>query len=153
MAMQRATIGAIVGVAASVIIATALVSGLLLASQTVPNVGNIKTIGVGVYWDSSCVSPVSSINWGTLASNSSKSITVYVKNNGTAAEILSMRAVNWTPATASSYISLSWDRENQTLNHTSSVAAVLTLSVSANIPADITSFGFDTIITGTEKTA
>lgn len=149
--MQRATIGAVVGVAATVIVLMALVSGLLMANQTIPNGGSVKTIGVGVYWDSSCVNPVSSISWGTLAPNSSKSITVYVENNGTAAEVLSMATANWSSSAASSYITLGWDRVNHTLSHGASVSAVLTLTVSPDITSEVTSFSFDVIIAGTEN--
>jgi hypothetical protein len=151
MAMQKATIGTILGVAAVGVIVTALVTGLLISNQTIPNTGSLKTIGVIVCWDSGFTNATTSVNWGVLEPNSSRSYTVYVKNNGTAAETLSMTTANWSSTIASSYITLSWNRENYILAHGSYVQAILTLSVSPSI-ANVTSFTFDIIMTGTENT-
>jgi hypothetical protein len=151
MAMQRIRIGIFLAVVSIGIVATTLVSALLLSNQTIPSTGNLKTIGVGVYWDQACTSRVSSIDWEMMEPGTSKSFTVYVQNNGTVAEVLSMSTGNWNPSSASSQISLMWNCTNYLLAHGSVVGAVLTLSVSSNATG-ITGFGFDITITGTEST-
>lgn len=150
MAMQKATLGTIAAVMIGVA-AIALVSGLLATNRLVQNTGIVKSIGVEVYWDQACTNKTTSINWGTLDAGGVKTYNVYVKNNGTAAESLSMTTSNWSPASASSQISLSWNCSDYVLAHASVVGASLTLSVSSAI-SGITSFSFDITVTGTENT-
>jgi hypothetical protein len=151
MAFQKSMMGIVLAATMTAVIATAVVVGLLVTNQTVPNAGNIKAIGVGVYWDISCTNRTSSIDWGTLDAGGTRSYTVYVKNNGTAAENLSMSTGNWNPVAAASYITLAWNCTNYTLAHNAVVGAVLTLTVSPTI-SGITTFNFDITITGTENT-
>jgi hypothetical protein len=151
MAMQKVAIGTILAVALVGTVAIALSASLLTASRTLPNSGNVTAVGVGVYWDSSCTNETSTINWGTLAPNSTKSVTLYIKNNGTVGVALSMATSGWNPAGAASYLSLSWNCTSYSLYHGNVVAAYLTLSVSPSV-SGITSFSFDITITGTEQT-
>jgi hypothetical protein len=148
MAMQKITMGTVLAIAVLGMVVTAL--GALVATRTISNTGNMKAIGVGVYWDSSCTSAVSSIDWGALEPGVTKNFTIYVKNEGNVQVRLSMTTSNWNPASASSYITLSWNRENYVLSSGSVVSAVLTLSVSSSI-SGVTSFSFNIIITGTEQ--
>ncbi|MEM2704031.1 MAG: hypothetical protein QXR45_12815, partial [Candidatus Bathyarchaeia archaeon] len=141
------TIGTLLALAALGTILAAF--GALVASRTISNVGRLKAVGVGVYWDGSCTNPVSSIDWGILDPGGTKSVTVYIKNEGNVQLKLSMATSNWNPSSASSYITLSWDRQNYVLAAGSVVSAVLTLSVSSSI-SGVTSFSFDITITGTE---
>jgi len=151
MALQKTQISIILVVGALVAV-SALVSGLLIASQTIPNTGNVKAIGVGVYSDSVCTQEVLSIPWGTLGPGETSDKTVYIRNEGNVAVVLSITAENWSPASASSYITLGWNlEEGYVLSHGQSVEAVLTLSVSSNV-SGVESFTFDIIITGTEST-
>lgn len=151
MALQKTQVSIILVVGALVAV-SALVSGLLIASQTIQNTGNVKAIGVGVYSDSGCSQEVLSIPWGTLGPGETSDETVYILNEGNVAVVLSMTVENWDPASASSYITLSWNlEEGYVLNHGQSVQAVLTLSVSSSI-SGVESFTFDIIITGTEST-
>lgn len=149
MAMQRITIG-MISVAAIGVVTIALVSGLLIANRSVSNSGSLKTIGVEVYWDQACTNRVSSIDWGTLEAGGTKSYTVYVKNNGTASETLSMMTSNWNPSATSSQISLNWNCTDYVLAHGSVVGAVFTLTVSSSI-SGIANFSFDITIVGTEN--
>ena len=150
MALQKTQVSIILVVGALVAV-SALVSGLLIASQTIQNAGNVKAIGVGVYSDSACIQEVLSLQWGTLGPGETSNETVYIRNEGSVTVVLSMTAENWDPASASSYITLSWNRENYVLTHGSVASAVLTLSVSSGV-SEITNFSFDIIITGTEST-
>ena len=152
MAMQRVPVGVVFTIAVAGIIASVLAAGLLMAYQRVPNSGNVKTVGVGVYWDNACTNNVTSIDWGFLEPGATVNKTVYIKNEGNTPMVLNMTTDNWNPASASENITLSWNREGYVLNTTAPVVqAILTLSVSSNI-SGVTSFSFDIIITGTEQT-
>jgi hypothetical protein len=147
MAMQKATIGTIALIVYMGVVMSTL--GALTVSRTFTNSGSITAIGVGVYSDSGCTTVLSSINWGTINPGASATYTVYVKNSGTIPVTLTMSTGNWNPATASSYITLGWNRQSYVLPAGSSVQALLTLSVSSSVNG-ITSFTFDITITGTQ---
>jgi len=149
MAMQKITIGTVLAIAVMGMVVSAL--GALVATRTISNYGNVSAVGVGVYWDSSCTNMVLSIDWGALEPGASVDKTIYIKNEGSLPVLLSLTTENWSPASASSYMTLSWTRESYVLNSGSVVQAVLTLSVSSGV-SEITDFGFDIIITGTEAT-
>lgn len=148
MAMQKATIGAVAAIAVMSVVISVLAAALV-TSSTFSNSGTIVAIGVGVYSDSSCTTVLSSINWGNLTLGASVSYTIYVKNNGTIPVTLTMTTGNWNPTTASSYITLSWNRPNYVLTAGSSVQAALTLNVSSSLTG-FTNFAFDITITGTQ---
>lgn len=152
MAVQRKfQVGVITAVAMTVTVISVLAASLLMARQTIPTTGDVGSVGVGVYWDNSCTSNVTNINWGTIEPGSAVNVSVYIKNEGTNALKLNVTTENWSPASASNEISLTWNRENYILNPGLVVKAVLTLSVSADITG-ITSFSFNVVIVGTEYT-
>lgn len=132
-------------------VTSTLVYALLSTSKTIPNTGNVKAVGVGVYSDSACSQQVSIIQWGTLDAGETKNVPVYVRNEGNVNLTLSMTTNNWNPQEASSYITLNWNRGGHKLTPGSSVQAVLTLIVSSTVTG-VTNFSFDIIITGTETT-
>jgi len=125
--------------------------GLLQSSYRVTNIGHIKTVGVTVYSNESCKTPVTEIEWGCLEPGQTENKTVYVKNEGTITVRLSHLTENWDPQFAKDYIFFSWDGENQTLNAGQVIQVTLTLSVDENI-SDVDTFSFDIIIMGTEIT-
>ena len=43
-------------------------------SRTISNMGYVKAIGVGVYWDQNCTNAVSAIDWGILEPGSTKNV-------------------------------------------------------------------------------
>lgn len=136
-----------VSILAVAILATVstLVFGLLSASTTISNTGNVKAVGVGVYWDSGCSQEVSLIEWGSLDPGETSSVTVYVRNEGNVAVTLNMSTENWDPPEASSYITLSWDYSGQTLEPGESIGVTLTLSISSDVQ-NVTEFDFDIVI-------
>ncbi|MEM3356854.1 MAG: hypothetical protein QW166_03395 [Candidatus Bathyarchaeia archaeon] len=139
---------ALIGVMASL-----LVAGLLADYQRVSNAGSVKAVGVGVYSDSACTTNLTSINWGLLTPGTNYTRDIWIKNLGNTRITLNMATEGWSPATASSYITLWWDREGQYLNATQSFKAVLTLYASTTITTtNITDFSFTIVITGTEAT-
>ena len=119
----------------------------LQTSRKISSTGAVKVIGVEVYQDYECTSPVSSIDWGVLEPGSSENFACYVRNEGNSASTLSMHTSNWSPSGASDYMTLSWDYGGQSINPDEVVQVTFTLSVSADIDG-ITSFSFDTTIVG-----
>ena len=71
-----------------------------------------------------------------------KTITIFVRNEGTQSVILNKSQTNWNPPIISNYLKLDWDYTNQTLIPSATMKVVLSLTVAANSPAT-TSFGFD----------
>ncbi len=119
---------------------------LVQTSRTISSAGSVKGIGVGIYWDSACTNPTSSIDWGLLDPGSSKTVTVYARNEGNSVVTLSKATQNWNPSTASSYMTLNWNYAGQTLSVNQVFQIRLTLLVSSNI-SGIASFTFDITIT------
>jgi len=147
MALNRLTIGTIALVA---------VMGALLATYaaltsvyTVHNATGVNSIGVGVFLDSACTEPVTTINWGMLNPGAAPTQTVYVSNNGTASVTLTLTTGNWNPSAAQGNFTVSWNQQNATLAAGGVVPAVITLSVSSSA-VGISSVTFDITITGTQ---
>jgi hypothetical protein len=143
------TIPVVAGILVAFILLNGTVMGTLLGQVTLPNLGTVKAMGVGVYWDSDCSNTVTSVNWGTVAPGSTNDVTVFIKNEGDVAETLSSTAENWNPSTASMYMSLSWDYAGQVIVVDGVIEVKLSLSVSSAIEG-ITSFSFDIIIVGSD---
>ena len=147
MAMQKATIGAVVLIAFACLMVSAL--GALVATQTISSTGTITAVGVGVYSNSGCTTALSTINWGNINPGNTTTYTMYVKNTGDTSATLNMTTNSWSPSSASSYIKLTWNQQGSMLTAGQVVTAVLTLSVSSSI-SNVTSFSFNTIIKGTQ---
>ena len=77
---------------------------------------------------------------------STKTITIYVRNEGNQGVVLSKALNNWNPTTLSNYIALSWNYANQVINPSATLTVTLSLNVATNTPAT-SNFSFDTIIT------
>lgn len=123
------------------------VASPIVTDKTVSNVGSVKAIGVGVYWDENCTSEVSFIDWGMLEPGSGENVTVYIRNEGNSVASLSMDTSNWIPSNASYYITLSWDYGGVSISPGEVVQVTFTLSVSASIEG-VTSFSFDIVVMG-----
>ena len=147
MAMQKATIGAVLVVAVMALLVSAL--GALTTTRTFSSNGTINVIGVSVYSDAGCTTALSSVSWGTLNPGDTPTQTIYVKNNGTIPVTLTMTYGNWSSQSAQNYITLSWNQNNTQLASGSVATAVLTLNVSSSI-SGVTTFSFNINITGTQ---
>ena len=130
-----------------IMMSSSAIYGLLVSSLTLPSVGSVKTVGVGAYWDSDCTNEISMINWGSVEPGDTKTVITYIKNDGSSAITLSLDVGNWSPSSASSYISISWNYAGQQLNPGDAVEVRFTLSVSSSI-SGISSFICDITITG-----
>jgi hypothetical protein len=116
-------------------------------SKTLSSTGTIETIGVGVYTNIQCSSPLTSIAWGTLEPGENQTVICYIKNEGDLPSTLSMYTSNWNPSSAENYLTLSWNYNGGYINPDDSVQVTFTLSVDENIEG-VTSFGFDITIVG-----
>ena len=132
------------------IVTSSLVYGVLVSNQTIPNTGNVKTVGVEVYLDSRYTQPATVIGWGSLDPGTSRNFTIYVLNKGNVPLVLSMTTGNWNSSSARNYLRLTWNREGYVLNAQSPIQTTLTLSVLSNVTG-VDSFGFDITIIGTES--
>jgi len=124
---------------------TVFASGFVQSSVRIVGRGTVKTVGVGVFWDSNCTSAVSFIDWGMVEPGSMNNVTVYVRNEGNVAARISLATENWNPSNASDYLALSWNYDSRQLNPLEVVHVTLTLTVSSSVQG-ITSFSFDIII-------
>jgi len=122
--------------------------GFLRNSITLSNVGSVKTIGVGAYWDSACTNKVSAIDWGMLEPGSTRDVIIYLKNEGNAPITLSLSATNWSPSNASNYISIGWSYSGEQISPGNVIQVTLSLLVSSGI-SGITNFTFDIAMTET----
>jgi hypothetical protein len=122
----------------------------LRTNNTIANVSALEIKGVGVYWDSQYTDRVNSIAWGNLTPGSSKSIVVYIRNEVNESTWLIMSTMNWTPPSASSYMTLGWNYARQRMNPSEALQITLTLSVSRHIEG-ISNFSFNILITGINR--
>jgi len=131
------------------LISVATVASVGLTQRRIPSRGtvHIEVLGVEVYWDPECTSIVTEIEWGVLDPSDVVPRTVYLKNTGNAAVVLSMITENWAPTETGAYITVTWDAEGSTLAVNSTMDAKFTLSVSSEI-SGVSSFSFDIVITG-----
>jgi len=106
-------------------------------------------VNLGVYSDSACTQTVTALSVGTLSPGGAATQTVYVKNTGNIPETLTMTTNNWAPSSASSLLTLTWNRQNAVLNAGASIQATLTLRVASNT-GSLTTFSCDVTLTGTQ---
>jgi len=119
-------------------------------SKTLSSTGAIQiqtSAGIGIYSNSQCNSQLSSMTWGTLEPGAAQNIVCYIKNEGNVPTILSMQTSDWTPSTASDYLSLTWDYSELTIDPGVVVQITFVLNVSPDVTG-ITNFSFDVIIIG-----
>lgn len=146
MKLKYETAALLVALIALIAVVTALT--LLYAVQSIRSTATVATVNVGVYKDVACTVNCTTISWGAVAPSGSQTYTVYVKNLGTVPMSLSMTTSDWNPASTSGFVTVSWNRENYSLDAGFSVNATLTLAVSPSV-SGITNFDFNINIKGT----
>jgi hypothetical protein len=117
-------------------------------TETISNVGSLKTIGIGAYWDENLTNRVNQINWGLLEPGGQKSFSIYLHNEGNSAVTLIRSLSNWNPSAATTYLTLNWNYNGQTIEAGKNLQVTLTLSVNTDI-IGITNFSFDITVVGT----
>jgi len=122
----------------------------LNASSTLSTSGTVTTsAGLGVYSNSGCTTSLSSISWGSLSPGGTATETIYVKNTSSGLSLsLNMTTSSWSPASASGYITITWNQQSTDLQPGAVATATLTLTVSSSI-VDVTSFNVNINIGGT----
>jgi hypothetical protein len=146
--LKRLSTHVFLAIVAIVMLLSISTLGLLTISQTISSSGTITAANVGVFSDSQCTQPLSSISWGTISPGSSVSITIYLKNTGNVPLTLNMTASNWNPTIAGNSITITWNRESTVLGADQSTPAILTLAVNSGI-SGVTTFSVNIIISGT----
>jgi hypothetical protein len=127
--------------------------GSLVVTRSVPNTGNVRisppSAQLGMYSNSACTTPLSSVSWGTIDPGSKATSTLYLKNEGNVPLTLSIQAANWNPTSAQNFLTLTWNRAGYVLAVGASAQAILSLAVSSSI-SNITNFSFDITIIATQ---
>jgi hypothetical protein len=153
MKLKKAALIPLIAIVAVAVTLSAVTAGVLISQQNVPASGTIggnivSTINLGVFSDPQVSINCTSIDWGNLNSGDTATKTIYIQNTGNISETLSMSAMNWNPASASSSLYLTWNQEGATLAPGQIVPATLTLSVSSDT-GDLSSFSLNIVISGT----
>ncbi len=140
---------AVIALTITALALTVTTLAVLSSNQTVPLSGTINAVNLEVYTDSDCTQTATTLDVGTLSPGATATQTVYVKNTGNVPETLTMTENNWSPTSASSYLTLTWNRQNNVLNAGNSIQATLTLTAATNT-GSLTTFSCDVTITGTQ---
>jgi len=115
--------------------------------DTISSGGAVKAIGVMVYSDENAANRLTSIDWGIVEPGEDKNVICYIRNEGNFAVTLSLLTENWSPPTASQYITLSWNYDGHSIGLGEIVEVTINLDVSDSV-SGITDFSFDIVIVG-----
>ena len=149
MKHQKLSKVAVIALAITGLFLTLTTAAVLSTTKTVPLNGTITAVNLGVYSDSACTQTVTALNVGTLNPGGTATQTVYIKNTGNVPETLTMTTNNWNPTSASTSLTLTWNRQNTILNAGASIQATLTLTAASNT-GSLTTFSCNVTLTGTE---
>jgi hypothetical protein len=139
----------VMALTALAIILTATTLAAIASNKNLSTSGTVSvSANLGIYSDSACTIPLTSIAWGALNPGASTTHTIYIKNTGSGLSLtLDMTTSNWSSG-ANGPITLTWNQEGTKLNPSQSVTATLTATAASNI-TDITSFSVQVNIIGT----
>jgi len=135
----------------AVIVLSGIISGFIIVnvkslyqtSNTISSVGTLKlSADIEVYRNKDLTDRMTAIDWETLKPGATKTYTIYVSNKGNLPLTLSLSTSNWSPPSASNYLTLTWNYNGQTINEGDAVQVILTLTVSPSITG-ISNFNFD----------
>ena len=154
MTQRKLPIGTLIALAATglfltILTSSTIISGVVSSSQAISSGGTITSMNVEIFNNNDCTQFCNNINWGALTPGDSITQTIYIRNSGNKPITVFMTTENWAPANASTYIKLTWDKENIILNPGQVTIATLTL-IAASDTNSIADFNFDIIITGIE---
>ena len=117
--------------------------------QKITNYGEIKTLGVKVFWDKNCTKLATTINWGTIEPNSLNTKILYIKNIGNTATHINLTTENWKPEYASEYLYVSWNYTGKLINPNETLPTEIYLICSN--AENITTFQFDIFISASDQ--
>ena len=122
---------------------------VITINQNINSSGTITTSpNIDVYSNSDCTDNMTAISWGPITVGGSTTQTIYVKNTGTGTLTLGLSVTNWTPEQASTYLTVSWDKQGTQLSAGQLIQATITITASSSITG-ITNFGNTISILGT----
>jgi hypothetical protein len=152
---KKVPIGTLLALAATglfltVLTSSTIISASVLSARSISSGGTITSLNVEIYANIECSQTCSNINWGILSPGESTTQTIYIKNSSNKPIMLYMTIENWIPASANTYIDLTWDKEGTILETDQVTPASLTLSTALETDS-LTDFNFDIIITGVEQ--
>ena len=116
-----------------------------MAQKRVTVTGEVKAVGVGIYWDSNCKEKVTFIDWGIVEPGSITYEMVYVQNEGNVNSAMYLLTENWSPPEAETFITLDWNYTDNLLEPNEIIGVDFILQIT-NI-TDIASFSFDIVVT------
>jgi hypothetical protein len=144
--MHRRTRGLLLMLLA--LLATACLFEFLRLKSPVANVSAVDVSGsIGVYWDAGCSNRTSSIDWGVLSVGESKSVVVYVGNEGNETVFLTMKTSNFLPAGASDYLSPTFNCTGHKIKVGDVLEVTISLFVSPTTNGNLT-LSFDMVFEG-----
>lgn len=112
--------------------ASQIIMGQLSTIRVIGNKGRIEAEGVGVYLDLNCTTPIAYLDWGSLAPDSMKNQTIYVRNEGNIPTTFFLATTEWSPTNLSQYMSLAWNYGYQTVHPHEAIQVTLTLTASSS---------------------
>lgn len=115
-----------------ILMASVVVSATLFYTLNMPCTGNIVTVGLSA--------SIVAIQWGDLQPTTAKSVTFTITNTGNKAG-----AVNMTTLAMPSYLSLTWDAEDKTLQPQETLT--VTIQLYAHFGATAGAFSFTILLT------
>ncbi len=107
-----------------------------------------ESVAIKIYYDQACKNQTTGIKWGTLSVGASKSIILYVRNEGKTTVNLALTTTNWSPLNAADCIAVTWDYGGQKLYPANKLKITLTITTTNGASA-ITNFRHDTTIIAT----
>jgi len=104
------------------------------------------TVKIGVYTDSTWITTVTEIDWGTLMPGDAATQPIYIRNEGDVPVLLTLFTEAWNPPEAEQYMALSWNYDGSQIAVGKGVSVEFQLTIFSNCTG-ITSFSFDIVIT------
>jgi len=133
--------------AAAFVLGSASTLAIQQYTQRIENKAAVKVVGVGIYQDLNFTVSVTEIDWGILEPGESRNVSAYILNESNVPLTLSMASLDWQPANASDYMTLSWNQEAAVLPVGGYVDATFTLTLSLATPP-FRNFSFVIIVIG-----
>jgi archaellum component FlaG (FlaF/FlaG flagellin family) len=131
---------------ATVLIASPYALGLL-TQNTLNTSGVMADVDIGVYSDSACTEPLSSLNWGTCYAEENSTVTLYIKNLGTVDTVLFVATDTWMPENAASHYLLYASCDGVTIGSGQVLETTFSLYPQSTA-SQFDAFSFDIIIQG-----
>jgi hypothetical protein len=120
--------------------------GLLSAQRTMSASGIIASVHLDVFADPAGDTPLAHVAWGVLHPGNTVTQILYIANTGNQATILQLATANWSPSSASQYVTLSWDYTQEIIHPDDMLPVTLSLTLAADVQ-DLHEFRFDIVLT------